>query len=190
MDGGLQLYAPDGRRLYLNGSERLSFLEAAERSPDRIGLLCRVIAYSGCRLSEALSLTAQSFQVQTGVVSIRSLKKRDKIVFREIPLPQSLVEDLGKVFAAEFAGDQAAPLWSVSRSTAWRHLKHVMSVAGITGPQANPKGLRHAYGIHAIASNVPLHMLQRWLGHADMKTTAIYAQAVGPEERQIAARMW
>nr|WP_235808762.1 hypothetical protein [Roseibium album] len=22
-------------------------------------------------------------------------------------------------------------------------------------------------------------MLQRWLGHADMKTTAIYAQAVG-----------
>ncbi|MCR9060607.1 MAG: tyrosine-type recombinase/integrase [Rhodobacteraceae bacterium] len=52
------------------------------------------------------------------------------------------------------------------------------------------KGLRHAFGIHVIASNVSLHMLQRWLGHADMKTTAIYAQAVGPEERQIAARMW
>ncbi|WP_282047500.1 tyrosine-type recombinase/integrase [Roseibium album] len=52
------------------------------------------------------------------------------------------------------------------------------------------KESRHAYGIHAIASSVPLHMLQRWLGHADMKTTAIYVQAVGPEERQIAARMW
>ncbi len=125
-----------------------------------------------------------------GVVAVCSLKKRNKIIFREIPLPEDLVQDLGKVFAAEFTGDQVALLWSVSRSTAWRHQKHVISVASITGPQANPKGLPHAYGIHAIASSVPLHMLQRWLGHADMKTTAIYAQAVGPEERQIAARMW
>lgn len=65
-----------------------------------------------------------------------------------------------------------------------------MDLSGIDGPQANPKGLRHAFGIHAVARGVPLHMLQRWLGQADMKTTAIYAQAVGPEERQVAARMW
>ncbi|WP_422383295.1 tyrosine-type recombinase/integrase [Roseibium album] len=185
MDGGLQLYAPDGRRLYLNGSERNSFLETARRSPERTRLLCEVMAYSGCRISEALSLSVQSFQVQTGVVSVRSLKKRGKIVFREIPLPPSVVEELH-----DFFENHTARLWPMSRQTAWRHLKHVMGVAGIDGPQANPKGLRHAFGIHAIASNVPLHMLQRWLGHADMKTTAIYAQAVGPEERQIAARMW
>lgn len=185
MDGGLQLYAPDGRRLYLNGSERHAFLEAAQRSPDQTRLLCEVMAYSGCRISEALSLSAQSFQAQTGVVSIQSLKKRNKIVFREIPLPPALVAHIGETFA-----ESSSPFWPISRQTAWRHLKHVMMIAGINGPQANPKGLRHAFGIHAIASNVPLHMLQRWLGHADMKTTAIYAQAVGPEERMIAARMW
>lgn len=117
--------------------------------------------------------------------SIQSLKKRNKIVFRDIPLPPSLVADIGETFA-----ECSSPFWPISRQTAWRHLKHVMLIAGIDGPQANPNGLRHAFGIRAIASNVPLHMLQRWLGHADMKTTAIYAQAVGPEERMIAARMW
>jgi integrase/recombinase XerD len=53
-----------------------------------------------------------------------------------------------------------------------------------------PKGLRHGFGVNAIQCGVPLNLLARWMGHANMKTTAIYADATGPEERQIAARMW
>jgi integrase/recombinase XerD len=37
---------------------------------------------------------------------------------------------------------------------------------------------------------VSLNLVQRWLGHASMNTTAIYLQAIGNEEREIAARMW
>jgi site-specific recombinase XerD len=33
-------------------------------------------------------------------------------------------------------------------------------------------------------------MVQRWLGHAQLSTTAIYADAVQTEEQAIAARMW
>ena len=33
-------------------------------------------------------------------------------------------------------------------------------------------------------------MLQKWLGHAMMETTAIYADAVGEEQQTIATRMW
>jgi site-specific recombinase XerD len=33
-------------------------------------------------------------------------------------------------------------------------------------------------------------MLQRWLGHAQLSTTAIYADSGGREEQDIAARMW
>jgi site-specific recombinase XerD len=56
--------------------------------------------------------------------------------------------------------------------------------------QAKPRGLRHSFGLHAIRSGVPLNLVQRWLGHASMHTTAIYLQAIGDEEREIAARMW
>jgi integrase/recombinase XerD len=32
--------------------------------------------------------------------------------------------------------------------------------------------------------------MQKWLGHADLTTTAIYADAVGAEAKEIAQRMW
>jgi integrase len=82
------------------------------------------------------------------------------------------------------------PLWDFGRTTAWKHVIAVMKAAGVKGPQATPKGLRHGFGIAAIQAGIPLNLLQRWLGHAQLTTTAIYANAVGPEERNIAARMW
>ena len=36
----------------------------------------------------------------------------------------------------------------------------------------------------------PLNLVQKWLGHAQLTTTAIYADAVGSEEKDIARRMW
>ena len=32
-------------------------------------------------------------------------------------------------------------------------------------------------------------MLQKWMGHADIKTTSIYAIAIGKEEADIASKM-
>lgn len=65
-----------------------------------------------------------------------------------------------------------------------------MHAAKIKGKHATPKGLRHGFGVHAVSSGVPLNLLQRWLGHAQLETTAIYANALGAEEYSIAARMW
>ena len=65
-----------------------------------------------------------------------------------------------------------------------------MRRAGLKGPQATPKGLRHGFGVQAVSVGIPLNLVQKWLGHAQLSTTAIYADAVGAEEKQIAARMW
>ncbi len=37
---------------------------------------------------------------------------------------------------------------------------------------------------------VLLNMVSNWMGHSQMETTAIYANAVGEEQQTIAARMW
>ena len=77
-------------------------------------------------------------------------------------------------------------LWPWGRATAWRRVTEVMSMAGISGPQASPKGLRHGFGVAAVQAGIPLNMVQKWLGHAQLSTTAIYADAVGAE----AVRRW
>jgi integrase len=33
-----------------------------------------------------------------------------------------------------------------------------------------PKGLRHGFGVNAFQSLVPPHLVQRWLGHASLRT--------------------
>jgi site-specific recombinase XerD len=65
-----------------------------------------------------------------------------------------------------------------------------MHSAGVSGAQASPKGLRHGFGVAAVQAVVPLNLVQRWLGHADLATTAIYVDAVGIEERDMVARIW
>jgi Phage integrase family len=83
------------------------------------------------------------------------------------------------------------PLWSWSRTTAWRRVVAVMKQADISeGPHHVPKGLRHGYAIHALNKGVPLNMLSKWMGHSILEITAIYANAVGEEQQAIAARMW
>ena len=98
-----------------------------------------------------------------------------------------------RVRAAQRRGKGHAdrPLWPVSRMTLWRRVTTVMRAASIPdGPHRCPKGLRHGYGVHAIGCGVPLNMLSKWMGHASMEVTAIYADALGAEEQGIAARMW
>ena len=83
---------------------------------------------------------------------------------------------------------RAVRLWPGSRMTGWRAVHAVMRAAGLDGPQASPKGLRHGFGVSA---GIPLNLVQKWLGHAQLTTTtAIYADAVGAEEKDIAKRGW
>jgi integrase len=58
------------------------------------------------------------------------------------------------------------------------------------GPHICPRGLRYGYVVHAISKSIPLNMLSKWMGHASLEVTAIYASALGEEQRNIAARMW
>ena len=66
----------------------------------------------------------------------------------------------------------------------------LMRAAGIEGPQACPRGLRHAYGVAAVSAGVPLPTVAAVLGHASLDTTAIYTTAIGVEARELVARVW
>lgn len=171
----MRIYGQRGERLYLDEAERQRFLAAVEQQRSELRTLCLVLFYTGCRLSEALALTPDRLRMAEGVICFRTLKRRGLFV-REVPVPAWLVRE---VSGPGGDGDRhrTHPLWRMHRATAWRQIKQVMAQAGIHGPQATPKGLRHGFGVHAIRCGIPLNLLQRWLGHSQMTTTAIYTTA-------------
>lgn len=192
---GMALHTATGARKYLTASERAAFLRQAEVADRLVRTLCMTLAYAGCRLSEALALTADRVDLAAGVLTIESLKKRRTGIYRAVPVPPALLETLDMVHGIrEVQSRRGKPrrerLWPWSRMTGWRAVHAVMAAAGLEGPQASPKGLRHGFGVAAVAAGIPLNLVQKWLGHAQLSTTAIYANAVGAEEQEIAQRMW
>jgi integrase/recombinase XerD len=192
--GSGSLFGRSGSRKYLNAAERRRFLESTQQLPPIQRSFCLTLAWSGGRISEILALTAGAIDLEAGVATLCTLKRRRLGVMRQVPLPGDLLLDLDHVFHLRVRqrNPQLAcrPLWRWSRTTAWRCIKKVMAMAGTSGNAAMPKALRHAFGVKAFESQVPPHLVQRWLGHASLRTTSIYGDVMGPEEREIAARMW
>jgi integrase/recombinase XerD len=180
------LFDGTGRRKYLCDSELARFHAALRKADPATRNFCQLIALTGCRISEALATTPRHLDIDAKRVIFRTLKRR-KIAFRAVPVPNALMQELTTT-AKGLADD--ARLWPWARQTGWRKICAVMETAEISGPMAMPKGLRHAYGIRAASKNVPPSIIQRFLGHADQATTAIYLDAVGEEEREFAERVW
>jgi integrase len=192
----MSLFDPHGRRLYLTRDERDAFLAAAGQADRDVRTFCMTLAYTGCRISETLALTGKSIDFGAKAIVFETLKKRKSGIFRAVPVPDLLLDALDMVHglkeSARGKGRSAKQLlWPWSRATAWRRVIAVMEAARIPdGPHRCPKGLRHGYGVAAVTAGIPLNMVSKWMGHASLEITAIYANALGEEQRHIASRMW
>jgi integrase/recombinase XerD len=182
------LFDRDGKRKYLNRSERKAYFQAASSEGNLAErTFCLALYYTGCRISEGLNLTPQRVDLRGKTVVFETMKQRSSGHFRSVPIPESFAQSLGQHLSAlkdsEF-------VWTFSRTTAFRLVKAGMRRAEITGAMASPKGLRHGFAVACITNNIPLPTVQKWLGHARLETTAIYLDATGDEEREFAKRLW
>ena len=189
----MTLHTVAGARKYLNVAERKRFAAAADALPAEPRVLCLLLMWSGCRISEALSVTPLAIDRDAGTIAFLTLKRRKASVVRQVPIPAALIAELTTVFDLERRESDAhlrsSRLWRWSRSTAWRWIKVAMKRAALSGTAATPKGLRHTFGVAAFQA-VPPHIVQRWLGHASLRTTGIYGDVSGREEHLFAERIW
>lgn len=189
----LSLYAADGSRKYVNRHERgraLALMGGLEPSE---ALFALTLAWTGARVSEVLAVAATSFQIEIGIVTLRTLKRR-KLAMREVPIPPQLMDALNQHFRLALRQqdpDEAGRrLWRWHRVTAWRLIKRVMSQSGVRGLRASPRGLRHGFAVGSLQSGVPLTLIKRLLGHARLTSTEMYLDVCGPEEVALAERYW
>lgn len=153
----MRLYDLQGQRKYLTPVERTEFLQAAKGAPEEVRAFCWTLAYTGCRISEALALTAARVDLGDGVLVIEGLKKRRKGVYRAVPVPPPFLDALDLAHDLTAArrqpdGGAGIRLWQWSRATAWRRVCDVMEAAGIAGLHATPKGLRRRADWYRLAA--------------------------------------
>lgn len=182
----MSLHNGRGQRKYLNHKERLRFLALTQQCQTETKLFCQLIYYTGARLSEIHNLKTDSVDFSNGTVVIETLKRRQRGVYREIPIPNCLLQELEEYVSSL---EYKKSLFPFSLRTASRRLKKLMHKANITGVRSCARGLRHGFAVHAV-NKAPLTLVKKWLGHTTLETTEIYLDVVGVEEREIAKRVW
>ena len=179
------LFDQRGNRKYLIARERLAFVYTASKERVAISTFCLTLAFTGARISEVLALTAGRIDAADEAIIFETLKQRKKHVFRAVPVPRALIPLL-----TMYGCGNDGRMWPWGRTNGWKVVKTVMRKAGIAENLCKPKALRHAFAVEAGQKGIPLNIVQRWLGHSRIETTAIYASAIGDEERNLARRAW
>ena len=190
-----ELYDPQtGERLYLNAEERNLFLQKAQTKENDIKFFSLMLYYTGCRLNEALSLMVGSIDFKEKAVIIKSLKKKGKIHYRHIPLPETFINELAAAYnlrtLVKNQKNLKTKIWNFTDRTARRYVTKIMKEVGINGKKACPKGLRHSFGVSAVEKDIPITEIQQLLGHTFLKNTAIYTKVRGTEKRALVSRLW
>ncbi len=95
-----------------------------------------------------------------------SLKKQ-KPQIKTIPLQGELLGELGA-----YIGQHAH-----------RIVRDACIKGGIEKTRSHPHVLRHSFSVNAVLQRVPLPILQKWLGHSDIKNTMVYLQILSQDTR-------
>ena len=191
-----ELFTFDGKRKYLTADEQEKFIAAAnDHERAEVRTLCLTLAYTGCRISEALALDTSRVDLSDKSITFQTLKQRDKVRYRSVPCPDGLIDALELVHRIRKTQKskrqtQNPALWSWGRTQATKHVKNVMEAAGIEGTHASPKGLRHGFGVRMAQKTRNPRLVQKLMGHTKLENTAIYMDLVGEEARAEVVGAW
>ena len=162
-----------------------------EASDDRHGYRLRalivVLWRGGLRVQEALALGERDLDPRRGSLLVRNGKGGRR---REIGMDAWGWEQLRPWLAARLELP-VGPLFCVidgpTRGRPWSsanvrvEFRRLAAQAGIRRRFA-PHQLRHAHAVELAREGVPLNVIQRQLGHANLGTTSIYLQGIDTEE--------
>ena len=170
--------------------------------PDVLGPVLRVLiltaAMTGLRQSELLGLRWRDIDWAAQRIRVRNTfvrgehstdGKSDLSTRRSVPMADRLAGELDRWSQrTEYRGDgelvfahpqTGSPL---DRSKVTKRFKAACRAAGVR--EVKFHDLRHSFATRLAASGQPLRTIQEFLGHADSKTTQIYAP-YAPSEREV-----
>lgn len=169
--------------------EIVAVMKACDESiaGQRLRALIVVLWRSGIRISEALALResdlderANSILIRAGKGGKRRLIGMDDWGWQELRPWIAARETLpvGTVFPVVL-GASIGKQWSAPGA---RQALHHAAVRSGVRRRINYHGFRHAHAVEVAREGVPIHLIQRQLGHASLAVTAVYLASVGNGE--------
>ena len=156
-------------------------------------LLVEFLFRTGGRIDEILMIRPSDVNLATNSIRLKTLKQgkdrngiqREK--YRVIPLHVDLrdayMQYLLDMNISTKSGD---PLFPMSRQVVDLYFKKMQDKLGF---KIHAHKFRHTFAVKAIMDNVPLNVLQQWLGHSSIFTTSIYTQITGMDTSQFMERV-
>jgi site-specific recombinase XerD len=158
-----------------------------DRHGFRLRAIIVVLWRAGLRVQEALALTERDLDPRRGSLLVRAGKGGRR---REIGMDDWGWQQL-QPWRAVRVELPVGPLFCVidgpTRGRPWSsaavrgEFRRLAADAGVRRRFA-PHQLRHAHAVELAREGVPLNVIQRQLGHANLGTTSIYLQGIDTEE--------
>jgi integrase len=196
-----RLFDEQGRRLFFNHEERTAFLKAADKTVDTTRTFCGLLYYTGCNLTEALTLTPAQIDFTARTIILQGTTPRRHDIKRAIPVPDAFIALLDETHhfrRAQSAAEADLLIWPQDIKTMREKVNRVIRAAGIAGgPHAQPKGIRYGFLVEAIRCGIILTRAEKWMGYSHTNSLghyvdqlAQYAPELVGDERGDASLMW
>lgn len=174
---GKKIYVPRPKRNktipeILTAGEVKEMIEGTENIKHR--LILKMLYGCGLRVSEVVNLKKGDVNFEEGLVRVRLAKgKKDRFV----KLPGSLRGELAS-YCNLLQGNVLFPSnrgGKLTTATIQAVVEQSAERAGVK-KEVYPHLLRHSFATHLLEQGTDLRVIQKLLGHADIKTTQIYTQ--------------
>jgi integrase/recombinase XerD len=144
-------------------------------------LIVALLFETGLRAQEAVSLKLRDIDFARREIRVRNAKYgEERIVFYG-----ALTEQALQIWLQLNPGLRPDDkLLGISYSGLYKRLKALAKRAGIDPRKVRPHVLRHTFATEALRRGVPLPVVQRLLGHRDIKVTQIYLHLVTDDVRE------
>ena len=150
--------------------------EKAGTVPSSFALAVRLLALTGMRLGEVLSLERSAVDMENSVIRLADAKAGARIVALAAPTRALLADVKSRAQYVVTGEDPSTHLSRTAFRTGWRHLR-----AGTGLIDLRPHDLRHTAGTFAAQAGANAFLVRDLLGHKTLAMTGRYVErAVDP----------
>ncbi|MDD4689753.1 MAG: site-specific tyrosine recombinase XerD [Eubacteriales bacterium] len=144
---------------------------------------------TGVRVSEMIALNVEDVNLESGFITCHGTKK-DRIIplydaairalknYLENARPQIVANDEERALLVNRSGTR------LTRQGFWKIIKRYREKANIE-KDITPHTLRHSFATHLLENGADLKSIQEMMGHSDISSTHIYAEAMNKRIKDV-----